>query len=47
MVTAKAIAAECGIYSSNGTVIEGQDFRNMTIEQQYACLPNLQVRATL
>ncbi len=42
--TAKAIAAECGIITEDGTAIEGKDFRVMSVEEQYALIPTLDVR---
>lgn len=45
--TAKAIAAECGIITEDGTSIEGKDFRVMGLEEQYALIPTLDVRASM
>ena len=44
MVTAKAIATDCGIYTG-GVIMEGPDFRKMTDDQFDEVLPNLQVLA--
>jgi Ca2+-transporting ATPase len=44
MVTAKAIATDCGIYT-DGVVMEGPDFRRLTDEQFDEVLPKLQVLA--
>ncbi|KAJ6181064.1 hypothetical protein N7519_011525 [Penicillium mononematosum] len=44
MVTAKAIATDCGIYT-DGAVMEGPDFRRLTDEQFDEVLPKLQVLA--
>ncbi|THC96006.1 hypothetical protein EYZ11_004505 [Aspergillus tanneri] len=44
MVTAKAIATDCGIYT-NGVVMEGPHFRTLSDEQFNQILPNLQVLA--
>ncbi|XP_024518924.1 putative calcium-transporting ATPase 11, plasma membrane-type [Selaginella moellendorffii] len=44
ITTAKAIAVECGILT-NGTAIEGKDFRNMSPDEQYEILPAIQVMA--
>ncbi|KAJ5865733.1 hypothetical protein N7534_000286 [Penicillium rubens] len=44
MVTAKAIATDCGIYT-DGVVMEGPDFRRFTDEQFDEVLPKLQVLA--
>ncbi|KAH8422449.1 uncharacterized protein LDX57_000204 [Aspergillus melleus] len=44
MVTAKAIATDCGIYTG-GVVMEGPHFRTLTDEQFAATLPRLQVLA--
>lgn len=43
--TAKAIARQCGILTDGGLVIEGPDFRRMTIAEVDAILPRLQVMA--
>jgi Ca2+-transporting ATPase len=43
VVTAKAIARECGILTEGGLAIEGKDFRVMSIEEQERILPKLQV----
>ncbi|CAM6095891.1 unnamed protein product [Calypogeia fissa] len=45
VITAKAIAAECGILSPHGTVVEGKDFRLYNEEQLDRILPNLDVMA--
>eukprot|EP00475_Leptophrys_vorax_P001529 TRINITY_DN10839_c0_g1_i4.p1 TRINITY_DN10839_c0_g1~~TRINITY_DN10839_c0_g1_i4.p1 ORF type:complete len:975 (+),score=140.04 TRINITY_DN10839_c0_g1_i4:69-2927(+) len=45
VLTARAIASECGILTPTGTVIEGKDFRVMTKEQMLAVIPNLDVMA--
>ncbi|KAF7596652.1 plasma membrane calcium [Aspergillus hancockii] len=44
IVTAKAIAIDCGIYTG-GIVMEGPDFRALTEDQFKEVLPNLQVLA--
>jgi len=44
IVTAKAIATECGIYT-DGIVMEGPEFRKMTEQEMDATLPRLQVLA--
>ncbi|PKY02369.1 cation-transporting atpase [Aspergillus campestris IBT 28561] len=44
MVTAKAIATDCGIYSG-GVVMEGPQFRALSDEQFMEVLPHLQVLA--
>lgn len=44
MVTAKAIATDCGIYTG-GVIMEGPDFRRLTDEELDEVLPNLQVLA--
>ncbi|KAF2825851.1 calcium-translocating P-type ATPase [Ophiobolus disseminans] len=44
VVTAKAIAVECGIYT-DGIVMEGPEFRNLSDEDMDAMLPHLQVLA--
>ncbi|CAL9025626.1 unnamed protein product [Prunus brigantina] len=43
--TAKAIAKECGILTEDGLAIEGQEFRNMSLEQKKAVIPRIQVMA--
>ncbi|CAB4316981.1 unnamed protein product [Prunus armeniaca] len=43
--TAKAIAKECGILTEDGLAIEGQEFRNMSLEQKKAVIPIIQVMA--
>ena len=45
METAKAIAAECGIFTAGGVALEGREFRVMTPAQLDAVLPKLQVLA--
>ncbi|KAK6531276.1 plasma membrane calcium [Arthrobotrys megalospora] len=45
VVTAKAIATECGIYSEGGIVMEGPDFRQLSQPDMDAILPRLQVLA--
>lgn len=43
--TAKAIAKECGILTSDGIAIEGSDLRDKTAEEMKDVLPRLQVMA--
>ncbi|KAF3930752.1 hypothetical protein ABW19_dt0210570 [Dactylella cylindrospora] len=45
VVTAKAIATECGIYSEGGIVMEGPVFRQLSQEKMDEILPRLQVLA--
>ncbi|KAI8922946.1 hypothetical protein BC831DRAFT_514668 [Entophlyctis helioformis] len=45
IVTAKAIATECGILSADGIVMEGPKFRALSQEQMDDILPHLQVLA--
>lgn len=45
LLTAKAIAAECGIYTSGGEVMEGPAFRRLADDEKKAIVPNLQVLA--
>ncbi|KAJ7513635.1 hypothetical protein O6H91_23G007900 [Diphasiastrum complanatum] len=45
IMTAKAIAIECGILQENGRAIEGKVFREMSVDEQYKCLPSIQVMA--
>jgi Ca2+-transporting ATPase len=42
--TAVAIAQECGIYTKDGTVIEGPVFRNLSYESMKECIKKLQVK---
>ncbi|KAF5023726.1 hypothetical protein F66182_4200 [Fusarium sp. NRRL 66182] len=44
-LTAKAIAAECGIYTAGGVAMDGPTFRDLTPEQLDAVIPRLQVLA--
>ncbi|OBS18758.1 hypothetical protein FPOA_10486 [Fusarium poae] len=44
-LTAKAIAAECGIYTAGGIAMDGPTFRDLTPEQLDAVIPRLQVLA--
>ncbi|KAF5013453.1 hypothetical protein FDECE_529 [Fusarium decemcellulare] len=44
-LTAKAIAAECGIYTAGGIAMDGATFRDLTPEQLDAVIPRLQVLA--
>ncbi|KAJ5291283.1 ATPase P-type K/Mg/Cd/Cu/Zn/Na/Ca/Na/H-transporter [Penicillium angulare] len=43
--TAKAIAQECGIYTSGGIAIEGPKFRKLSSKQMNQIIPRLQVIA--
>jgi Ca2+-transporting ATPase len=45
MQTARAIAAECLIYTEGGVVMEGPDFRRLSPEDMDKVLPQLQVLA--
>ena len=45
MLTAKAIASDCGIYTSGGIVMEGPQFRRLNRNQMNMVLPRLQVLA--
>jgi Ca2+-transporting ATPase len=45
MVTAKAIATECGIYTPGGIVMEGPAFRNLSAAKKEQIIPRLQVLA--
>ncbi|KAK3698464.1 plasma membrane calcium [Vermiconidia calcicola] len=45
ILTAKAIATECGIYTPGGVAIEGPEFRKMTDAEQRQVIPKLQVLA--
>ncbi|PHH93248.1 hypothetical protein CDD83_9518 [Cordyceps sp. RAO-2017] len=44
-LTAKAIAAECGIYTPGGIAIDGPTFRHLSPSQLDAVIPRLQVLA--
>jgi Ca2+-transporting ATPase len=43
--TARAIAIECGILTGDGVVIEGPEFRKLSLAQMDAIVPKLQVMA--
>ncbi|EWC43989.1 hypothetical protein DRE_01341 [Drechslerella stenobrocha 248] len=45
VVTAKAIATECGIYTEGGLVMEGPDFRRLSKTNMREIIPRLQVLA--
>lgn len=45
IMTAKAIATECGIFTSGGIALEGPVFRKMSKQEQLAVIPKLQVLA--
>ncbi|KAF7936058.1 uncharacterized protein EAE98_002277 [Botrytis deweyae] len=45
MVTAKAIAEECGIYTPGGIIMEGPTFRNLSQAKKEQMIPRLQVLA--
>jgi P-type Ca2+ transporter type 2C len=45
ILTAKAIAAECGIFTRGGIVMEGPRFRTLSKEQMDQIIPRLQVLA--
>ncbi|KAK3068435.1 plasma membrane calcium [Teratosphaeriaceae sp. CCFEE 6253] len=45
ILTAKAIARECGIYTPGGVALEGPEFRKMSHADQRAVIPKLQVLA--
>lgn len=45
LMTARAIAGECGIYADGGVVMEGPVFRRMGKREMYEVIPNLQVLA--
>ncbi len=45
LLTAKAIAQECGIYTAGGVVMEGPAFRNLDDKDKDKIIPNLQVLA--
>ena len=45
LLTAKAIAEECGIYTSAGVVMEGPTFRRLGFVEMKEIIPNLQVLA--
>jgi Ca2+-transporting ATPase len=45
ILTAKAIATECGIYTPGGVVMEGPQFRRLTKTQMNQTIPRLQVLA--
>jgi len=45
IITAKAIATECGIFTAGGVALEGPEFRKMSKADQKAIIPKLQVLA--
>ena len=45
LLTAKAIAEECGIYTAAGVVMEGPAFRRLGVTEMKEIIPNLQVLA--
>ncbi|KAI4719884.1 calcium-translocating P-type ATPase [Aureobasidium sp. EXF-10727] len=45
IMTAKAIATECGIFTPGGVALEGPVFRKMSKQEQLAVIPKLQVLA--
>ncbi|KAI5251963.1 calcium-translocating P-type ATPase [Aureobasidium subglaciale] len=45
IMTAKAIATECGIYTEGGVALEGPVFRKMSKREQLDVIPRLQVLA--
>ena len=45
LTTAKAIAADCGIFTPGGIVMEGPTFRKLTKKQMDQVIPSLQVLA--
>ena len=45
LTTAKAIAADCGIFTPGGIVMEGPTFRKLTKKQMDQIIPSLQVLA--
>lgn len=45
ILTAKAIATECGIFTAGGVALEGPAFRKMSDAEQRAVIPKLQVLA--
>jgi Ca2+-transporting ATPase len=45
IITAKAIAEQCGIYTPGGVVIEGPEFRQLSHDRMNELIPRLQVIA--
>ncbi|GJP52837.1 hypothetical protein CLOM_g11924 [Closterium sp. NIES-68] len=45
VLTAKAIALECGILTPNGVVIEGKDFRVLPLDRMMEIIPTIDVMA--
>jgi Ca2+-transporting ATPase len=45
IITAKAIAQQCGIYTPGGVAIEGPEFRQLSHDQMNKLIPRLQVIA--
>ena len=45
VLTARSIAAQCGIFSKGGLIMEGPVFRKLTVAQRHEVVPRLQVLA--
>jgi Ca2+-transporting ATPase len=45
IITARAIATKCGIYTAGGIVMEGPKFRNLSNDEMLQVIPRLQVLA--
>ncbi|CAG8652692.1 34365_t:CDS:2 [Gigaspora margarita] len=45
ILTAQSIAKQCGILTSKGLVMEGPEFRNLSLDEMKKILPNLEVLA--
>ncbi|MCJ1354506.1 MAG: hypothetical protein MMC33_004495 [Icmadophila ericetorum] len=45
LLTAKAIATECGIYTEGGVIMEGPEFRRLSKSEMNRIIPRLQVLA--
>lgn len=43
VLTARAIATQCGIYKAGGIIMEGPVFRNLSVAERFEILPRLQV----
>jgi Ca2+-transporting ATPase len=41
IITAKAIAGQCGIYTPGGVVIEGPEFRQLSHDRMNELIPRL------
>lgn len=43
VLTARSIAAQCGIFTTGGVIMEGPAFRKLTEQERFEIVPRLQV----